>query len=199
MRARCTRRRRRASAGWASWPGWPSPACGWQMRVLLPVMLAAFALAALSVLDDVRGLPVALRFLAHFVAAAACLLALGLTGWALVGRGARRGLDDQSVQLHGRRGRAGGRHGRDRLRRAGAGGVAGRCAGTGRRCARRLRRRRWRSCASTFRRRGCSWATPDRSRWGFWLRRSALWARSRRYGRGCFRCWCFRRSSSMPA
>jgi hypothetical protein len=32
-------------------------------------MLAAFALAALSLLDDVRGLPVALRFLAHFVAA----------------------------------------------------------------------------------------------------------------------------------
>ncbi|MHB1188692.1 MraY family glycosyltransferase [Thiobacillus sp.] len=53
--------------------------------MLLPVMLAAFALAAVSVLDDVRGLPVALRFLAHFFAAAACLLALGLTGWALVG------------------------------------------------------------------------------------------------------------------
>ncbi len=52
---------------------------------LLPVMLAAFALAALSVLDDVRGLPVALRFLAHFVAAVACLLVLGLTGWALLG------------------------------------------------------------------------------------------------------------------
>ena len=51
----------------------------------LPAMLAAFALAAVSVLDDVRGLPVALRFLAHFVAAAACLLALGLSGWALVG------------------------------------------------------------------------------------------------------------------
>lgn len=53
-------------------------------RDLAPVMLAAFALAALSVLDDVRGLPVALRFLAHFVAAVACLLALGLTGWALL-------------------------------------------------------------------------------------------------------------------
>jgi UDP-N-acetylmuramyl pentapeptide phosphotransferase/UDP-N-acetylglucosamine-1-phosphate transferase len=35
-------------------------------------------------LDDVRGLPVALRFLAHFVAAAGCLLALGLTGWPLL-------------------------------------------------------------------------------------------------------------------
>ncbi|OGU20185.1 MAG: UDP-phosphate N-acetylglucosaminyl 1-phosphate transferase [Hydrogenophilales bacterium RIFOXYD1_FULL_62_11] len=53
--------------------------------ILLPVMLAAFSLAALSLLDDMRGLPVALRFLAHFVAATACLLALGLTGWALVG------------------------------------------------------------------------------------------------------------------
>lgn len=48
---------------------------------LLPVVLAAFALAAVSLLDDVRGLPVALRFLAHFSAAAACLFALGLTGW----------------------------------------------------------------------------------------------------------------------
>lgn len=47
-------------------------------------MLAAFALAAVSVLDDVRGLPVALRFLVHFVAAVACLLALGLSGWALL-------------------------------------------------------------------------------------------------------------------
>ena len=51
---------------------------------LLPVQLAALALAALSVLDDVRGLPVALRFLAHFIAAAACLLALGLTGWTVL-------------------------------------------------------------------------------------------------------------------
>lgn len=52
---------------------------------LLPAMLAAFALAILSLLDDVRGLPVALRFLAHFVAALACMLALGLSGWMLVG------------------------------------------------------------------------------------------------------------------
>lgn len=51
---------------------------------LAPVMLAAFALAALSVLDDVRGLPVALRFLAHFIAAVAALLALGLSGWGLL-------------------------------------------------------------------------------------------------------------------
>ena len=51
---------------------------------LLPVVLGAFALAAVSVLDDVRGLPVRVRFLAHFVAAAGCLLALGLTGWSLL-------------------------------------------------------------------------------------------------------------------
>ena len=51
---------------------------------LLPVVLGAFALAAVSVLDDVRGLPVRVRFLAHFVAAVGCLLALGLTGWALL-------------------------------------------------------------------------------------------------------------------
>jgi UDP-N-acetylmuramyl pentapeptide phosphotransferase/UDP-N-acetylglucosamine-1-phosphate transferase len=54
------------------------------LQPVLPVVLAAFALAAVSVLDDVRGLPVALRFLAHFVAAVACLLALGLGGWALL-------------------------------------------------------------------------------------------------------------------
>lgn len=54
------------------------------LQAALPVVLAAFALAAVSVLDDVRGLPVALRFLAHFVAAVVCLLALGLTGWALL-------------------------------------------------------------------------------------------------------------------
>jgi UDP-N-acetylmuramyl pentapeptide phosphotransferase/UDP-N-acetylglucosamine-1-phosphate transferase len=55
------------------------------LQPVLPVVLAAFALAAVSVLDDVRGLPLALRFLAHFVAAVASLLALGLSGWALVG------------------------------------------------------------------------------------------------------------------
>ncbi|MHB1075506.1 MraY family glycosyltransferase [Thiobacillus sp.] len=52
---------------------------------LLPVMLGAFALAAVSLLDDVRGLPVRVRFLAHFVAALVCLLVLGLTGWSLAG------------------------------------------------------------------------------------------------------------------
>lgn len=51
---------------------------------LLPVVLGAFALAGVSLLDDVRGLPVRVRFLAHFVAAAGCLFALGLTGWTLL-------------------------------------------------------------------------------------------------------------------
>jgi UDP-N-acetylmuramyl pentapeptide phosphotransferase/UDP-N-acetylglucosamine-1-phosphate transferase len=64
------------AAGWLAGAG--------LLQAVLPVVLAAFALAAVSVLDDVRGLPVALRFLAHFVAAVACLLALGLTGWALL-------------------------------------------------------------------------------------------------------------------
>jgi UDP-N-acetylmuramyl pentapeptide phosphotransferase/UDP-N-acetylglucosamine-1-phosphate transferase len=54
------------------------------LPLLLAALLPAFALAALSLLDDVRGLPVALRFLAHFVAAAGCLLALGLSGWMLL-------------------------------------------------------------------------------------------------------------------
>ncbi|MDP1864021.1 MAG: glycosyltransferase family 4 protein [Thiobacillus sp.] len=51
---------------------------------LLPVVLGAFALAVVSVLDDVRGLPVSVRFLAHFVVAVGCLLMLGVTGWALL-------------------------------------------------------------------------------------------------------------------
>lgn len=49
---------------------------------LLPPMLAALALAALSLLDDVRGLPVRVRLAAHVVAAAGGLFALGLDGWA---------------------------------------------------------------------------------------------------------------------
>lgn len=49
-----------------------------------PMVLAALGLAAVSLLDDLRGLPVALRFLAHFVAAVACLLTLGLSGWVLL-------------------------------------------------------------------------------------------------------------------
>ncbi|WP_296752281.1 glycosyltransferase family 4 protein [Thiobacillus sp.] len=51
---------------------------------LLPVLLMTFVLASMSVLDDVRGLPVALRFFVHFAAALTSLLALGLTGWTLL-------------------------------------------------------------------------------------------------------------------
>lgn len=53
-------------------------------RALLPVMLGALALAAVSLLDDFRGLPVRVRFAAHFVSAAGCLLALGVDGWLLL-------------------------------------------------------------------------------------------------------------------
>lgn len=51
---------------------------------LLPVVLATFVLVGVSLVDDVRGLPVWVRFLAHFVAAAGCLFALGLGGWMLL-------------------------------------------------------------------------------------------------------------------
>jgi len=50
---------------------------------VLPLMLSALALAAVSVLDDVRGLPVIIRFTAHFVVALGYLLWLGVTGWTL--------------------------------------------------------------------------------------------------------------------
>ena len=51
---------------------------------LLPVVVAGIALAALSLIDDIRGLPVTLRFAAHFVAAAGCLVSIGLSGWGLL-------------------------------------------------------------------------------------------------------------------
>lgn len=51
---------------------------------VLPIVLAAAVLAAMSILDDVRGLPVALRFLTHFIVAVACLQMLGLSGWMLL-------------------------------------------------------------------------------------------------------------------
>lgn len=50
----------------------------------MPALLGAGSLALISAVDDVRGLPVAWRLLAHCVVAAACLLALGLTGWGLM-------------------------------------------------------------------------------------------------------------------
>ncbi len=56
----------------------------WDGGTLLPVSLGAFALAAVSLLDDLRGLSVRVRFLAHFLVATGCLLALGLTGWVLL-------------------------------------------------------------------------------------------------------------------
>lgn len=53
---------------------------------LQPVVLAAFALAALSVVDDVRSLPVAVRFASHFVAAGLVVAAMvpAVTSWNLL-------------------------------------------------------------------------------------------------------------------
>ena len=51
---------------------------------LLLLILATFSLAALSVLDDVRGLPVTIRFLTHLVVTLVYLLTLGLSGWPLL-------------------------------------------------------------------------------------------------------------------
>lgn len=51
---------------------------------MLPALLGALALAAVSLVDDLRGLSVRVRFLAHFAAATAVLLALGVSGWPLL-------------------------------------------------------------------------------------------------------------------
>lgn len=48
---------------------------------LLPVIFSAFALAAVSLLDDFRSLSVWVRFLAHFGVALSCVVALGFTDW----------------------------------------------------------------------------------------------------------------------
>jgi UDP-GlcNAc:undecaprenyl-phosphate GlcNAc-1-phosphate transferase len=55
-----------------------------ELKTELPVLLSACALAGVSVLDDVRDLPVAIRLLTHLMVAFACLLALGLNGWSLL-------------------------------------------------------------------------------------------------------------------
>lgn len=52
--------------------------------VLLPAILGAFALSGVSLTDDVRGLPVRIRLLVQFLVATGCLIAIGLTGWALL-------------------------------------------------------------------------------------------------------------------
>lgn len=51
---------------------------------VLPITLGAMVLAIVSLVDDARGLSVRLRFLAHFIAAVGCLLAMGVTGWGLL-------------------------------------------------------------------------------------------------------------------
>lgn len=55
-----------------------------QLQAVLPAVLAAFALAGVSVLDDMWSLPATLRLLAHSIAAAACMLAFGLSGGPLL-------------------------------------------------------------------------------------------------------------------
>lgn len=60
-------------------------ASAWAANVsLLPAVLGAFALAGVSLVDDVRGLPVQMRFLVHVAVAVGCLLVLGLAGGWLV-------------------------------------------------------------------------------------------------------------------
>lgn len=60
-------------------------ASAWAANVsLLPAVLGAFVLAGVSLVDDVRGLPVQMRFLAHVAVAGGCLLVLGVAGGWLV-------------------------------------------------------------------------------------------------------------------
>jgi UDP-N-acetylmuramyl pentapeptide phosphotransferase/UDP-N-acetylglucosamine-1-phosphate transferase len=51
---------------------------------LLVVLAGMLALAAISVLDDIRNLSVSVRFGVHFLVAVGCLLAFGLRGWLLL-------------------------------------------------------------------------------------------------------------------
>ncbi len=51
---------------------------------MLPVLLGAGALAAVSLIDDQRGLSVRVRLLVHFAVAAGALLVLGVSGWSLL-------------------------------------------------------------------------------------------------------------------
>lgn len=56
-----------------------------QLSALWAFMLGAWALAAISLVDDYKSLPVSLRFLAHVVVAIGCLLMLpGLNGGGVV-------------------------------------------------------------------------------------------------------------------
>lgn len=51
---------------------------------LQPILLGTLALATISLIDDLRGLPPGVRLFAHFVTTASCLFALGVSGWALL-------------------------------------------------------------------------------------------------------------------
>lgn len=50
---------------------------------LLPMLAAASALAIVSFVDDMRGLPASLRIITHFAAALGCLLAIGMNDYRL--------------------------------------------------------------------------------------------------------------------
>ena len=101
--------------------GWLVGAPGFAIALSL-----AAALAVLSFLDDLFGLPTAVRLAGHLGAAAgggaarAALSGLGGAGAVCAGRGLVR----EPVQLHGRLRRPGGRDGAVRLRRLRGGGVA---------------------------------------------------------------------------
>ena len=167
-----------------------------------PVLAALVAaLAAISYLDDRAHLPIALRFGAHAVAAAAFVLRGGARpAPAVAGRvRAHDDVGDESLQLHGRLRRPRRRHGVVRVRRptqSPPGSRATRCSRSSRRAS---PRRRPHSSSSTSLRRASSWATRARSRSAFLPRRSGSWDGSRASGRSGFRCWCSPRSSSTRA
>ncbi|MFH0927846.1 MAG: hypothetical protein V1821_00045 [bacterium] len=53
-----------------------------QSGTLAMLLVTALMLAVISMLDDIRGLPVIVRFVFHFIAAIAAVLVLGVSGWA---------------------------------------------------------------------------------------------------------------------
>ncbi len=58
-------------------------ACRTQSGALAVLLIAGLMLAVISMLDDIRGLPVIVRFVFHLIAAVAAILVLGVSGWDL--------------------------------------------------------------------------------------------------------------------
>ncbi len=54
-----------------------------QSGVLAVLLIGGLMLAVISMLDDIRGLPVIVRFVFHLIAAVAAILVLGVSGWGL--------------------------------------------------------------------------------------------------------------------